>query len=348
MSKVSVIADLPPPIHGMGLSNMAVYKFLQTYHEVKLFNTSARRRLEKLFIYLKLYFQIIFDKSEVYYVSIYGGWGIVYQIPLLLILSVMGKKVVVHHHSYRYINSESKLMRISCKYIHLHIFLSEKMKSDFELVYGSLTDYHVVDNSWFIDNVSTFDFGSDRNCSLQKEIVIGFIGALEVGKGIVRFLEDLGEFQKKSSNINVTLLICGKIDGTLDDSIRQKIVESGAYIGPLYGEDKYIGFYNKIDIFYFPTSYIHEAQPLTIYEALSSGAYVISSDIGTISEQISDARDGTVIRSVSSEDERLKSIRKGIECVLRESRHERARRFRIKQLINYSHIREVVEDDFGF
>jgi glycosyltransferase involved in cell wall biosynthesis len=55
-------------------------------------------------------------------------------------------------------------------------------------------------------------------------------------------------------------------------------------VGPVYGDAKF-SFLSSIDLLLFPSKYPNEAQPVVIWESLSVGTPVVSTDVGAIAEQ---------------------------------------------------------------
>ncbi|OGP75340.1 MAG: hypothetical protein A2W09_07215 [Deltaproteobacteria bacterium RBG_16_50_11] len=60
------------------------------------------------------------------------------------------------------------------------------------------------------------------------------------------------------------------------------------YRGSVYGEAKE-SFFRDIDVFIFPSRYVHETQPLVIFEAMSLGVPVISYSRGCIGDDLSES-----------------------------------------------------------
>ena len=57
------------------------------------------------------------------------------------------------------------------------------------------------------------------------------------------------------------------------------------YKGAVYGKEKE-NILKEVDIFILITSYKNEVQPISIIEAMGCGNYIISTDIGVISEML--------------------------------------------------------------
>ena len=76
-------------------------------------------------------------------------------------------------------------------------------------------------------------------------------------------------------------------ENSINELIRQAKAElpTLVYLGPVYGEAKK-AFFRDIDVLLFPTNYVNEAQPLTIYEAFAAGIPVIARARGCIASMV--------------------------------------------------------------
>jgi glycosyltransferase involved in cell wall biosynthesis len=98
----------------------------------------------------------------------------------------------------------------------------------------------------------------------------------------------------------INVQMCGKIAGPFEDEriermVRERLalLENVEYVGPKYGEKK-AEFFGGIDILVFPSKF--EAEPLTVYEAMSFGIPVIAREKGCIRDMVS-SEAGFVISS---------------------------------------------------
>ena len=123
--------------------------------------------------------------------------------------------------------------------------------------------------------------------------------------------------------------------GPIGDAAAKSLVdrfsqlESATYCGPLYGGYKE-AFFNRCDVFVFPSRYSHEAWPLVVEEALAHGCYVIATDVGLLREQLDDSLMGaTVSASDVAPAVLVEAVNSAIDAGLlsSDSRRERASRW---------------------
>jgi glycosyltransferase involved in cell wall biosynthesis len=119
---------------------------------------------------------------------------------------------------------------------------------------------------------------------------IGFLGALTKEKGIFEFLNTAVILWKRHPELRFS------IAGPCHDARIRDEVENACrnhpfidYAGPLYGAEKN-AFVQSLDLLLFPTSYRNEAEPLVIWEAMSSGIPVIGWDRGCIGEMLAEGK----------------------------------------------------------
>jgi len=310
-NKLAFIADMPLPVHGMSLANLHVFNRISkfTEHDVILFNTSHENRIYKVFYYFFVFFKFLFQRFEVTYLSLYGCLGLFLQLPIIIFAVIFSKKIYIHHHSYAYITRYNILHKFLPSKRLTHIFLSAQMAKAYMKKYSVDLEYKILDNSIFVPVrcVKT----TCQTLTIQKPFKIGFIGAVSIDKGIQRFIEDTD--QLLNTGYSIERYICGKVDETLDKDLYTKIVSKCKYLGVKYDEDKFLEFFEQIDLLYFPTSYANEAQPLVVYEALSAGVPVIASDIGTIRGQLQDPSLGLVMNDVFCSTERMNLLKRHLD-----------------------------------
>lgn len=305
-NKIAFIADLPPPLHGMSLINSELFAEVSKsfLDNVILFNTSRKSLYAKTVYFFFIYFNIAIYGYRSIYISLYGGLGIVYQLPIIIYSKLRNRTLFVHHHSYAYINKFSYFQFLLVDTNITHIFLSKKMESDYKKVYGKHVRSLILDNKVFIP--ARLSSPEKREESTQR-ISVGFIGAITELKGITRFLDDLITLKKEGWELK--LVVCGSFDDNLPQVIKSDVVNKCVYLGRKFGEEKFTEFFNSIDLLYFPTMYPNEAQPLVVYEALSAGVKVVASNVGTIKQQLELPIFGSVIDDSSVQSNRLQAVR---------------------------------------
>jgi glycosyltransferase involved in cell wall biosynthesis len=181
-----------------------------------------------------------------------------------------------------------------------------------------------------------------------QRISVGFIGAITELKGITRFLDDLITLKKEGWELK--LVVCGSFDDNLPQVIKSDVVNKCVYLGRKFGEEKFTEFFNSIDLLYFPTMYPNEAQPLVVYEALSSGVKVVASNVGTIKQQLELPIFGSVIDDSSVQNNRLQAVRMGLANLQTNTKPliiEAYENSQNKAMKDLSYILEVIKYELG-
>ncbi|CAN0507481.1 unnamed protein product, partial [Phaeothamnion confervicola] len=119
-----------------------------------------------------------------------------------------------------------------------------------------------------------------------KKQSIGFLSNISLQKGVDVFL-DLCQHLEERGWDGVAYIAGPFQDNEIKEYVfaRLRNLNSICYLGPVYNELKN-AFFEKIDIFIFPSSYSNEAEPLVVIEALANSIPVISTARGCLMEMI--------------------------------------------------------------
>jgi glycosyltransferase involved in cell wall biosynthesis len=219
-----------------------------------------------------------------------AGVTMVYNIGFAIACSVRRIPILVHHHSYSYLNNHSRLMERVNQFLTEkdgHVFLSETMRAAYDRQYARRAQAIVLPNSFAL----TSNIVETGNYSTSKgNLKIGHLSNLSIEKGLKTVLDAFAEL--RLSNKDCELHLAGPVTGSQEQKL---LVEAehrfGASLkihGPLYKEDKE-AFFSTIDCFWFPSQYVNEAQPVVLVEALASGVPSISIKRGCIEWLLGDA-----------------------------------------------------------
>ena len=125
--------------------------------------------------------------------------------------------------------------------------------------------------------------------------MLGHLSNLTKEKGLHIFLDLLRAMT--AAEVPVRGILAGPAakpeDKALIEAALQELGGRLEYRGALYGEAKN-AFYRDIDVFVFPTQYVHEAQPTVLFEAQAAGCKIVSFARGCIPEQVG-ADDGLIV-----------------------------------------------------
>jgi glycosyltransferase involved in cell wall biosynthesis len=294
---IIVVGPLPPPIHGAALVTQRAWeRLVADKHSVLLCDTSPANgagllqyHLSRCLAYIRCC-RVLLRRDRktagptAVYLSISGGLGLVYDFIVVALSRFNGYDIVIHHHSFSYLTAPSLIMRAIIGVAgtnQLHIALCSLMATRLTQLYNPMLRTAVISNLAFLDSLET-----DKEKVSHRINFIGYLSNISFEKGIDRFFDMMAELRNKGSQL------VGRIAGPLaDDEIRNyvelRIEQIGGieYVGPVFGDAK-SQFLSSIDLLVFPTRYLHEAQPLVIYEAEAAGAVVSASDRGCITQMI--------------------------------------------------------------
>lgn len=298
--KILAIGHLPPPVNGLTfITSRLVRSLANAGYEISFVNTGVLTETRSSFFHacrlaktLRGLFWIAWNgisgASRVCYFTAEGGLGLIYTVMLAGCARLFCSRIYIHHHSYSYITRPNKLMQLimalsSDKAV--HICLCSKMAQSLASQYGRRIQSLILSNAAFVDPES-----SGPPVFLQRQfLVIGLLSNLTADKGLHEFLDIVRLASRRRLPIRAILAGPVKLeeDRVLLDETRRVVGEYLEYRGPVYGEEK-LRFFADIDLFVFLTTYLNEAQPTVIFEAMSNGVPVISYDRGCISGQVAD------------------------------------------------------------
>ncbi len=289
---IYAIGVFPPPVSGQTIAFKSFLKRLDKSDRVEkvlTLNVSGGRVRNTTFKVIKFLRGIcltplflaggISARKKVLYFSPDSGFGRFLDMYIYLLASLFGFKKIIHHHSYGMLARFSHLDRFYWYLLKndLHIFLSDVMRKDYFAKYPEVSCY-------VVNNVHAVVAAERAKVFGDSGITLGMISNLTKEKGVYQFLDI---FEKGNSDFDF-ILAGPAVSKEVESEINIRVCEGLSYLGPVYEEEKN-DFYNRIDIFLFPTRYKNEAQPLVILEALSRGIPVVASDVGAIKDIITDS-----------------------------------------------------------
>ena len=292
MTRLCFVGPLPPPLNGFSSVCAMMLDVLKARMPVEVFDRapdSAPRPigvLRQLIRPLKFLATCIGKRDTTLYLALSGGRGQYIDLLYVLIAKQLRRTIFVHHHSYVYINTPTRLNRLffaAVRNAH-HIVLSPKMGTSLTAIYGlDRSKVRVVSNAAFYASEDIHQLIPNEVAPLQ----LGFLSNITFDKGFVEFFDVLSALERRgvAYQAHIAGPVAADARPTLDRLL--KSTPNVDYAGPLYGEDKE-RFYRQLDLFLFPTRYANEAEPLVIYEAMRRGVHVIACDRGSIAEMLRD------------------------------------------------------------
>ena len=284
--KVLVLGLFPPPVNGQRIVT------LRMFNEIAAVTTAVRRELDRfprlgvlskplsaiaVALMMPLWRLAGFSAT---YLAPHSGIGLLYSSLLAGVSRLFGYTLYVHYHSYRNMRRRSRLMALFlaiCGPRAIHIVLAPPMEWGLRRFYKSVKRVEVLSNSVFIAPVERA-----RNFE-GRRIRIGHLSNLSREKGIEFVLECLRRL--RANRVEVEFVLAGPAtDAATEELVARARAEFGEYLdylGPLR-QAEIPHFYESIDVFLFPTMYEHEAEPLVVIDAVSSGVPVVATDRGCI------------------------------------------------------------------
>jgi glycosyltransferase involved in cell wall biosynthesis len=289
---VAFVGPLPPPINGFSHMCSLMLDLLTRRTTIMVFDrapvmgrpikTLAKQTLGPF----RFLASCITSHDAALYLALSGGLGQVFDAGYLLLAKIFRRPVFIHHHSFAYITRSSLTNR--CLFAlarnDIHIVLSEGMGKDLVQRYRLRdSNVRVVSNAAFFDPIP---MENDETHSSDGTLNIGYLSNITAEKGFGEFFAILNGLNRR--NVRVVGHMAGPV-GTADRERFDELLAQSVnvrYVGPIYGEAKK-RFYQKLDIFVFPTRYVNEAEPLVLHEAMQAGVHIIACDRGAIQEILS-------------------------------------------------------------
>ena len=294
-NQIVMIGPFPPPVHGMAAVNAAVREQLRNTGDAEPLainlagpnlDRSLRTRLSrppKVLHSLGRLAGMRQLRGRTLYMSISGGFGQLYEIAFLLLARARGMRVFLHHHSFAYLDTPSRLTRWLVRVAGneaVHVTQSPKMAERLNRVYGAARVVPVSNAVFFVPPNAAVPIR-------PRPEILGFLSNIMAEKGVFEFLDLCAAARDKG------LPLRARLAGPFQDSETERQVRARLaalpgvdYVGPKYGVEK-DDFYAGIDALIFPTRYVNEAEPVTLHEAMSRAIPVIAYGRGCIPEIIS-------------------------------------------------------------
>ena len=298
-SKTIFVGQFPPPVNGLTLiTSRLASAVVQAGYHVTVISTAGPVGNRSVFFHASRLSRVLcavfliasnslFGKSRVCYFTAEGGLGLIYSVMIAISARLFRLRIYLHHHSFSYIVRRRPLMRLllACSGKEaIHICLSAEMGQDLANCYGLDIRSLVLSNAAFVDLVE-----SESSAREGKEITIGLLSNLTAEKGLHKFIEILRIAKQQALPIRGVLAgpVAADADRTTLESMKEELGEYLDYRGPVYDGEK-ARFFRDIDVFIFLTTYLNEAQPTVIFEAMAHGIPVISYDRGCIRSQVAE------------------------------------------------------------
>lgn len=289
MSGVHVVAVVPPPVTGMTLITVEMFEHFERKGEAKLHKIQKPPKLNgwrwSIFKHLSIRNGLrsaLTNCPDIIYYVPDSGKGLWFNLFLHAKLLSTSPRVIMHHHVYSYVRTYNRafhyfIRKIEQNGTHItHVVLAPMMSEQLRELY-CLNDIRVLGNTQF---VKQNDIGIRSETA--KTFCVGYLSNITNAKGIDVFMDTI-----RISGL--AAVIAGPIENAeLYAEVMSFVAEDPEqrqFIGAVYAQKK-SSFFANIDVLVFPSRYVNEAQPLTIFEALAAGVPVLATPQGAIVDQL--------------------------------------------------------------
>ena len=285
--RICVIGALPPPVHGMSTVTHEMLQAIGAKAQVTTIDTSPRSLSRGMSYHLHRLLGVVkgiprllharFDGALTLYMPLDEGLGGLWNLAFLFIARATGMHLFLHHHSFRYITSRTRLMAIMVAIAGrhaCHIVLCPTMDARLRELYPQIKTTFVAPNP-----VTTAPAASIANAPPQNAaLTIGMLANLTFEKGVDAFIALIETVP------GIRGVLAGPAEADVAHFIEAAIARLQSrlvWLGPVASDAKE-RFFQSIDVFVFPTRYRTEAYPLVLAEALTRGVTIIAPDRGCI------------------------------------------------------------------
>lgn len=294
------VGAMPPPLHGMSNVNARMFQALDHADaNIHLFDIARRDgksasqtnpapRGEAEFNRLLRFVRLMASASgrKKTYLSLSGGLGQLRDLFYIATSRFFRAKIYLHHHSFAYLNRHSfvTLLCVRAAGPHSdHIVLCERMAMLLSSRYHTRPErVACLSNAAFLADAA-------QPVIRQKLRTVSFLSNITYEKGISTFLGLADELHAR--NVPVQCMIAGPVAPEIKTWFDDALAKSPhvQYVGPQYGADKN-RFFEQTDLLVFPSTYVNEAEPVTILEAFGCGVPVIATALGCIPGLVGEQR----------------------------------------------------------
>ncbi|MDE2561273.1 MAG: glycosyltransferase family 4 protein [Sphingomonadales bacterium] len=286
---LTFICPLPPPTHGMANVNQMMLDRLAEAGRVDAINVAGRledagprAKLRKTVSTLKALPRLVRNRmggSGSAYGSVDDGSGGYLTALWTGVARLLGYRIYLHHHSFRYLVATTRPMRVLTRVAGrgaVHVVLCETMAEALRERYPCACNIRVVPNPVTLPAQAGAGIAAG-----DRPYTIGMLANLTFEKGTGRYLEILRRLDDAGAPVRGVLAGPSK-----DPAVERAIVAMQSsrpglldWLGRVSGEAKE-RFFSDIDCFLLPSR--SEAYPLVIVEALARGVPVIALAVGCI------------------------------------------------------------------
>jgi glycosyltransferase involved in cell wall biosynthesis len=229
--------------------------------------------------------------------------GTPYTLPLLLLVKILGKKTVIMCGGTAYSGCKAGLQKIGPK---------QKIIGILDKVCFNLTDFIAIETTGsgeFLDLtqykkklkiLGSFIYIDsnifNRTVALEdRSQFIGYVGALSIGKGILDLFKAQQILIKKRDDLSFVIVGDGDLYSFLQAEIQKNNLQNKIQLVKWVDQKGVAEYLNSIRLLVLPS--YSEGLPGIILEAMACGTPVLASEVGAITDIITDGKTGFILKS---------------------------------------------------
>ena len=220
---VLFVGVLPPPLHGQSRINEVLVAALRQRADLRVLDTSPRRLERTSLYYVHRIARVLWCLAALAatarprmpcYLSVSSRLGLWLDLCFVLIARVRGCRLVLHHHTYNYIDERSRAMSILAAAAGAnatHIFACEVMRDQFGSLYRNAHRTLICSLAMFGDLASEF---RRRSVDRERAFKIGMLSNLTAEKGLRDVLAVVAEAGRR--RLPVSGVLAGPVPAKAD------------------------------------------------------------------------------------------------------------------------------------
>lgn len=306
--KVLFIMHMPPPVHGAAMMGKYIHnsRVINAAFDCRYFNLTLAKNLQdigkggicKLRDFIrqlgKIRKEVRSFQPDLCYVTPNAKGGAFYKdFVVVMMLKAMGQKVVVHYHNKGVATCQNRILD---NWLYQHFFKNLKVILLAKPLYQDICKYVNEKDVYFCPNGIPVQQVLPARINHEGFNIL-FLSNMMKEKGVWDLVEACRILKEKEKKFHCHFV--GKWSDIAEEEFRKKIQLLNlsncisAY-GGKYGSDKE-EFFQKSDVFVFPTYYKNECFPLVLLEAMEHGLPCISTQEGGIAAIIDEGKTGYVV-----------------------------------------------------
>lgn len=308
-SKILFIMHMPPPVHGAAMMGKHIHdsQVINQAFDCRYFNLTLAKNLQdigkggirKFKDFIRQLWNIRKEvkafQPDLCYVTPNAKGGAFYKdFVVVMMLKAMRQKVVIHYHNKGIATRQHKFLD---NFLYRNFFKNLKVILLAEPLYQDISKYVKRENVSICPNgIPTNEIIPLKTSHPNFNIL--FLSNMMKEKGVWDLVEACRLLKKEGKKFHCDFV--GKWSDITETDFYSRIQEDGLeqYItahGAKYGDEKN-AFFQKTDLFVFPTYYNNECFPLVLLEAMEQGIACISTNEGGISAIIQEGKTGYIVK----------------------------------------------------